>query len=158
MSEDRGQVPRVSCDRPSKGQQVRRLRAEGMCQSLLISWLTKAENDFPSSTAFSLPVLWCDGLTYPIECAVLCLVTQSCPTLCDPTHYIACQAPLAMGTPQARILEWVFMPSSRGSSQSRDRTQVSHVAGGFFTVWATREAHPIEYIKGNEVGSRNLYF
>ena len=32
------------------------------------------------------------------------------------------------------------MPSSRGSSQSRDRTQVSHIAGRFFTVWATREA------------------
>ena len=35
---------------------------------------------------------------------------------------------------QARILEWVAMPSSRGSSQPRDRTQVSHIAGEFFTV------------------------
>ena len=42
---------------------------------------------------------------------------------------------------QARILEWVAMPSSRGSSQPRDWTQVSCIAGGFFTVWATREAH-----------------
>ena len=41
---------------------------------------------------------------------------------------------------QARILEWVAYPSSRGSSQSRDQTQVSHIAGGFFTTWATREA------------------
>ena len=41
---------------------------------------------------------------------------------------------------QARILEWVAMPSSGGSSQPRDRTQVSHIAGGFFTIWATREA------------------
>jgi len=39
---------------------------------------------------------------------------------------------------QARILEWVAMPSSRGSSQPRDRTQVSCIAGGFFTVWVTR--------------------
>ena len=39
-----------------------------------------------------------------------------------------------------RILEWVAMPSSRGSSQPRHWTQVSHIAGGFFTDWATREA------------------
>ena len=42
---------------------------------------------------------------------------------------------------QARTLEWVFMPSSRGSSQTRDQTQVSCTAGGFFTICATREAH-----------------
>ena len=41
---------------------------------------------------------------------------------------------------QARILEWVAMPSFRGSSQPRDQTQVSLIAGGFFTFWATREA------------------
>jgi len=35
---------------------------------------------------------------------------------------------------QARILEWIAMPSSRGSSQPRDQTQVSHIAGGVFTV------------------------
>ena len=46
----------------------------------------------------------------------------------------------AVGILQARILEWVAMPSSRGSSQPRDRTQISHIAGGFFTVWATKEA------------------
>ena len=40
---------------------------------------------------------------------------------------------------QERILEWVAIPFSRGSSQPRDRTQVSHIAGGFFTVWAIRE-------------------
>ena len=41
------------------------------------------------------------------------------------------------GILQARILEWVAMPFSRGSSQPRDRTWVSHTTGGFFTVWAT---------------------
>ena len=41
---------------------------------------------------------------------------------------------------QARILEWVAFPFSRGSSQPRDQTQISHIAGGFFTSWATREA------------------
>ena len=40
----------------------------------------------------------------------------------------------SMGILQARILEWVAMPSSRGSSQPRDQTQVSCIAGGFFTV------------------------
>ena len=53
---------------------------------------------------------------------------------------VALQAPLSMGILQARIVEWVAMPSSRGSSQPRDRTQVSLIAGGFFTTWATREA------------------
>ena len=45
-----------------------------------------------------------------------------------------------MGIIQARILEWMAMPSSKGSSQPRDRTQVSHIVDEFFTIWATREA------------------
>ena len=43
------------------------------------------------------------------------------------------------GIPQARTLEWVAMPSPRGSSQPRTRTQVSLIAGRFFTVWVTRK-------------------
>ena len=72
-------------------------------------------------------------------CAVLCLVAQSCLTLCDP---MSCSPPDSSvhGILQTRILEWVAMPSSRGSSQPRDRTQVSCIAGGLPTVWATREA------------------
>ena len=50
---------------------------------------------------------------------------------------VACQAPLSMGILQARILEWVAMSSSRWSSQSRVRTQISHISSGFFIVWAT---------------------
>ena len=65
-------------------------------------------------------------------------VAQSCLTLCDPLDYTA------HGILQARTLEWVAFPSSRGSSQPRDRTQVSYIAGGFFTNWATREAQNIE--------------
>ena len=42
------------------------------------------------------------------------------------------------GILQASILEWVVIPSSRNSSQLRDQTQVSHIAGGFFTVWAQK--------------------
>ena len=48
------------------------------------------------------------------------------------------------GILQARILGWVAFPFSRGSSQPRDRTQVCHIAGGFSTSWATREAHAIQ--------------
>ena len=44
------------------------------------------------------------------------------------------------GILQARILEWVAFSFSRGSSQHRHWTQVSHIAGRFFTSWATREA------------------
>ena len=43
------------------------------------------------------------------------------------------------GILQARILEWVAFPCSRGSSQTRDKTQVSNIAGRFFTIWVTRE-------------------
>ena len=53
----------------------------------------------------------------------------------------------AHGILQARILEWVAVPFSRGSSQYRDRTQFSHIAGGFFPSWATREAHNKAHIK-----------
>ena len=43
------------------------------------------------------------------------------------------------GILQARILEWVAIPFSRGSSRPRNRTQVSHIVGRFFTTWATRQ-------------------
>ena len=58
---------------------------------------------------------------------------QSCPTLCDPMN---CSPPGSSvhGILQARILEWVAMPSSRGFSRHRDQTQVSHIAGKFFTI------------------------
>jgi len=43
------------------------------------------------------------------------------------------------GISQARTLEWVALPFSRGSSQPKDQTQVSHIPGRFFTFLATRE-------------------
>ena len=46
----------------------------------------------------------------------------------------------SMGILQARRLEWAAVPSSRGSSQPRDQSQVSHIASGLFSLWATREA------------------
>ena len=63
----------------------------------------------------------------------MCLVAQSCPTLFDP---LDCSPPGSSvhGMLQARILEWVVMPSSKGSSQTRDKNQVSGIAGRFFTI------------------------
>ena len=58
-------------------------------------------------------------------------VAQSCPTLVT-LWTVACQAPLSM--PQARILEWVAISFSRGSSQPRDQTRVSHIADRLFTL------------------------
>ena len=55
---------------------------------------------------------------------------------------IALQASLSMGILQARVLVWVAMPSSRGSSQPRDPTQVSCTAACLFTIGAVREALP----------------
>ena len=68
------------------------------------------------------------------------LVVQSCPTICDPMD---CSSPPGSSVHrilQARILEWVVMPFSRGSSQPRDQTWASHITGRFFTIWATKEA------------------
>ena len=70
-------------------------------------------------------------------------VTQLCLTLCNPVDYTV------HGILQARILEWVAVPFSMGSSQPRDQNQVSHIAGGFFISWATREALCAEYIMQN---------
>ena len=66
-------------------------------------------------------------------------VAQSCPTLCDPMD---CSLPGSSihGILQARILEWVAISFSRGSSQPRDQTRVSLIAGRRFNLWATREA------------------
>ena len=65
------------------------------------------------------------------------LVTQ-CLTLCD---LLDCSPPgsSVCGILQAGILEWVAMPFSRGCSQPRNQTWVSHMAGKFFTIWATRK-------------------
>ena len=67
------------------------------------------------------------------------LVAQSCPTLCDRMDYSS-PAPSVHGILQSRILEWVAVLFSRGSSRPRYKTEVSHIAGRFFTVRATREA------------------
>ena len=75
-------------------------------------------------------------LSYLLCCAVLnrWVVSDSLRPHATP------MAPLSIGILQAGILECAALPSSRGPSQPRDQSQVSHTASGFFTVWATREA------------------
>ena len=101
--------------------------------NVLISALQQSE----SATCIHIsPFPW---ISFPfrspwsIEYRVLCAiqrsevkvkVVQSCLTLCNPMDYTVC------GILQARILEWVAFPFCRGSSQPRDQTQVSCIAGG----------------------------
>ena len=80
------------------------------------------------------------SLRVNVALCVCVLVTQSCPTLCDPTD---CSPPgfSVHGILQARILEWIAIPFSRGTSQPRDWTQVSCLTGRFFTIWATGKSN-----------------
>ena len=81
-----------------------------------------------------------------------------------PTHWdcMDCSLPGSSihGFFQARVLEWVAISFSRGSSQPRDRTQVSCIAGRSFTIWTPREAHCKERRAANSdiiLKPRNLY-
>ena len=78
-------------------------------------------------------------------CVRVCvLVTQLCPTLWDSMD---CSSPDSSVNKilQERILEWVASLFSRGSSQPRNGTKVSHIASRFFIIWATRKAPPWVY-------------
>ena len=67
-------------------------------------------------------------------------VAQSCPILCNP---VDCSLPGSSvhGILQARILEWVAISFSRGSSRPRDQTRVSRTGGRHVNLWATRKAN-----------------
>ena len=80
-------------------------------------------------------ILWWN---WRICCAALGLVAQSCLTLCNPIDCSPSGSSVHGDSP-GKNTEWADMPSSRGSSQSRDWTQVSRIAGRFFIVWASRE-------------------
>ena len=125
------------CPTPRPGSSI-----HGILQARILEWVA-----IPFSRGSSWPegsnpgLLHCRQILYNeprgkpltiIKC-VCVKVVQSCPTLCDPMDY------MVHGILLARILEWVAFRFSRGSSQPRDWTQVSHIAGGFFTNWATRE-------------------
>ena len=74
----------------------------------------------------------------PQLCHHLVLVTQSCLTLCHPMDCSPPGSSVHWILP-ARILEWVGIPFSRGSSPPRDGTHVSCIPGRFFTIWDTKE-------------------
>ena len=80
-----------------------------------------------------------DTTEHPWMVLLSVLVAESCLTLCDSMD---CRLPGSSvhGILHVRILEWVAISFSRGSTQPRDQTQVSHIAGILFVVWATREA------------------
>ena len=127
---------------------------------LFLKWSTKWRNEWKVITTFVLGTTWSRGWNLQMRNTAPTFlkrlmsseklkmpvvnrfspVAQLCPALCDPMDCIVCQAPLSMGILQARILEWVAMPFSRESSQPRNRTQVSHIAGRFITSWVIREA------------------
>ena len=96
-------------------------------------------------------------------CKCVCvLVTQSCPTLCDPMN---CSLPgfSVYGNLQARILEWIAIPFSRGSSWPRDQTLVSWIADRFFTIWATGKSfiiarYPVNPNKLTEDVAMSMFF
>ena len=92
--------------------------------------------------------VWLDtvGLWWWVACSMTCAlcVCVSCLVMSDSLWPYGLE-PARSLYPwifQARILEWVAISFSRGSSWPKAQTQVSHIAGKFFTVWATRDASP----------------
>ena len=109
-------------------------------------WLVEKRKN-PSVQSYNL------DSSFPGCCDIcgVCMHTkslQSCLTLCNP---LECNPPGSSvhGILQARILEWIAIPSSKGSSQPRDWSQVSCIScltGRFFTYWATREVGYLWYL------------
>ena len=118
-------------------------RKKAKCNIWFFTWYPNAVTDklLKSTKMLHLACRWSLS-PLPRAC---CLFTKLCLTLWDPWT-LAHQALLSMEILQARTLEWIAMPLFRWSSQPRDWTQVSHIAGGFFTDWITREAQ--EYWSG----------
>ena len=117
---------------------------QGIFQAIVLEWIA-----ISFSSGFSLP---------RVRTRVACIVdrhftvwatrevlksesefAQSCLTLCNSVD-CSPPGPSIHGILQARILEWVAISFSRGSSRPRDRTWVSHIAGRRFNLWAPREA------------------
>ena len=119
--------------RLEKGNPVRNGGVEHPCNEGL--WKTLQGNPSMGTVCLAWSPLPCPSM---VRAAMSVLVTQLCPTLCYPMDCSPVSS--VHGILQARILEWVAIPCSRGSSQPRDQTQVSPIAGRCVTTWATREA------------------
>ena len=81
-------------------------------------------------------------------------VAQWYPTFCDPMDG-SLPSSSVHGIFQARILEWVAISFARRSSQPRGWTQVSHIVGRHFTIWATREVNDRECVKPTHRGIKH---
>ena len=113
----------------------------GLLQPLTLRFAYAALNEQCAPWDSRRLVLWAGPAIYSYTCFLKNVNTaQPCPTLCDPMDYTV------HGVLQARILQWVAVPFSRTSSQPRDLTKVSHIAGRFFTSWVKRKAQ--EYWSG----------
>ena len=113
--------------------------AHSYCQKVFHTWFFR---QLWSWKKFNLLTWGKSKLPFPLEERKESEVAQLCPTLCN---LMDCSLPRSSvhGIFQARVLEWVAVSFSRGSSRSRHWTQVSHIAGKRFTVWATTEVFPI---------------
>ena len=100
------------------------------------------EKNIKTNTYICITESFCyaEEITQHCKSTMKLKVDQSCQTLYHPVDYTVHEIL------QARILEWVAFLFSRGSSQPRDRTQVSCIASRFLTSWATRETQ--EYWSG----------
>ena len=97
-----------------------------------------------------------EWLTHTHICyKVKVLVTQMCLTLCNPRD-CSSSGFSVHGILQARILEWVAIPFSRGSSWPRDQTWISCIAGRFLTIWTSRKAqYDVTCMKNGSFGEEN---
>ena len=142
------QHARPPCPSPSPGVHSDSHPLSPWCHpaiSSLVVPFSSCPQSLPAPQSFPMSQLFVWGgqstrLYTPYQIFILLvLVDQLCPTLCDPMDY----SPLGSsvhGILQARMLEWVVISFSRGSSWPRDQTWVSCIAGGLFAIWATRES------------------
>ena len=109
-----------------------------------VGWFTKGQGgQLLKSLSKSVQWVWSE-------------VAQSCPTLCDPMD-CSLSGSSVHGIFQARVLEWIAISFSRGSSRPRNWTKVSHIAGRRFTVWATREVWLYQEVQlGNTIRKIDL--
>ena len=106
------------------------------------------------SSLCSLLIYFIHSINSVYKVKVKVLVTPLRLTLCDSMDWSP-QVSSAHGILQARILEWVVITFSKGSSWPRDQTQISCIASSFITIWDTREA---QCILGHSQSPNPLYF
>ena len=117
-------------------QGLRRIKGTSLSQweHKITQWLTHESHEGKCAPAYIMEEDYLPG-GWPLESEV----AQSCPTLCDPMD-CSLSGSSVHGIFQARVLQWIAISFSRGSSRPRNQTQVSCIAGRCFTVWAAREA------------------